>query len=381
VCIQAAASVLLLVLAALLTRAMVRVTHVDLGFDEDRLLMVRVNFDAGGYDETRAAAFWDQAVDRVARLPGVEGASVADSPPFALGSGYGPASTLEGRGDRQMVFWYWTDPDYFVTAGIPLLRGRVYTEEEVARDAPVAVITESLAQRLWPESDALGDTLERIDDRSLGDVRVIGIAADAITNRPQFELRFADSVYRPLPPGDSTGAYLLASAHEDVDSIVKTVYEAVRALDPELLPIVTPIRDQVADSFGSLRTYLFMALMLGAIALGLAVTGVFGLTAFAVEQRTGEIGVRVALGARRADVTRLMLRDNLRPVVVGLALGLLGALGATRILTTFLYGVSPRDPVAVGGAVLILLAAAAVAASVPTRRATRVDPVEVLRRE
>lgn len=110
-------------------------------------------------------------------------------------------------------------------------------------------------------------------------------------------------------------------------------------------------------------------------------TGVFGLTAFAVEQRTGEIGVRIALGATRSDVMRLMLRDNLRPVMGGLVLGLIGAFWATRILTAYLYGISPRDPASVAGAALILLAAAVVAAAVPTRRATRVDPATVLRRD
>jgi predicted permease len=378
--IQAAASILLLVLAALLTRSMMRVMSVDLGFDEDRLLMISANFDAGEYDAPRAAAYWDQATDRLSRLPGVERAAVAYIPPFALGSGYGPGFPLEGGGDRQMVFLYATSPDYFATAGIRILRGRTYSAQEVASNAPVALIADGLARRLWPDSDPLGATLERVSDR-LADVRVIGIAADAITNRPQLEAPYADSVYQPLAPGDRLRAYLVVRSRGDVDTIIQPVIEAVRALDPELLPIATPLRDRVGESLRRLRTFLLMAAMLGAIAVGLAITGVFGLTAFAVEQRTGEIGVRVALGASRRDVVRLMLRDSLRPVIAGLAVGLLGALAATRILTSYLYGLSPRDPVAMTGAVVILLGAAALAASVPTRRATLVDPAEVLRRE
>ena len=120
--------------------------------------------------------------------------------------------------------------------------------------------------------------------------------------------------------------------------------------------------------------------ILGAIALGLAVTGVFGLTAFSVEQHTGEIGVRLAVGADAADVVRLMLRDSLRPVVAGLAVGLLVALAASRVLTVFLYGVSARDPLSILGAVVILLGAAVLAAALPARRGTRVDPAAVLRR-
>ena len=140
------------------------------------------------------------------------------------------------------------------------------------------------------------------------------------------------------------------------------------------------VRDGLDRALQAPRLFATVAGILGAIALGLAVTGVFGLTAFSVEQRTGKIGVRLAVGADAADVVRLMLRDSLRPVVAGLAVGLLVALAASRVLTVFLYGVSARDPLSILGAVVILLGAAVLAAALPARRGTRVDPAAVLRR-
>jgi len=376
--VQAAASIVLLVLAALLTRAMVHVSGADLGFDDDQLLVVSANFDAAGYDEAGAAAYWRQSIDRVERLPAVESAALADLPPFALGGGYGPSFNFPGGDDRDMVFAYRATPEYFATAGIPILRGRAYTAEEVRADASVALITDGLARRLWPDGDALGKTLDALSER-LSDVRVIGVVGDAITNRLQFEARSADSIYRPQPPAERRRARLLVRVTGDPSDVIRSVHEAIRALDPEALPVVRTVRDGVREAVGPLQIYLWLALMLGAVALGLAVTGVFGLTAFAVEQRTGEIGVRVALGASRSAVMRLMLRDNLRPVVAGLALGLIVAFWASRVLTVYLFGVSPRDPAALGGAVAVLVVAAAAAAAGPTRRATEVDPVTVLR--
>jgi len=163
-------------------------------------------------------------------------------------------------------------------------------------------------------------------------------------------------------------------------AMLQPVLEAVRAVAPEVLPMATTVRDGVERALNLPRLLATMAGILGAIALGLAVTGIFALTAFAVEQRAGEIGVRLAVGAGTGDVVRLMLADSLRPVAVGLAVGLLVVIAASRILTAVLYGSSARDPLSILGAVVILLGAAALAAVVPAQRASRVDPAAVLRR-
>lgn len=378
--VQTAASIVLLVLAALLTRSMVRVISVELGFDDARLVVVSPNFQAAGYDEAQAAAYWDQAIERLARMPGVEHAAVVDLAPFALGSGYGRSVTTQFEDGEAVVFQYGTGAGYFNTSGTPLLRGRAYTAAEVASEAPVAVVSEALAQRLWPGAEAFGATLEVLHER-FADVRVIGIAADAVTNSRQLDEAVPMTFYMPFDRDDSLVGQLLVRTAGDAGTALPSVHEAVRALDPRLLPITVPVRHGVQEALGTLRGFLLMATLLGAVALGLAITGVFGLTAFAVEQRTSEIGVRMALGAGGRDVMRLMLRDSLRPVAVGLAVGLLGALAGSRVLTSYLYGVSPRDPLAMATAVAVLLVAASVAASVPTRRATLVDPANVLRRD
>jgi predicted permease len=378
--VQAAASIMLLVLAALLARSMIQVVRIDLGFDIDGVLAVTPEFRAGGYDAARAADYWDRVVDRVSGLPGVEHVAVANYPPFALGGGYGPGFPLERDAQGSWAFFHNTSANYFATVGIPLVRGRTYGAEEVAIGAPVAVISESLARRVWGADEALGATLERVHQR-LADVRVIGIVGDAVTNRPQIEQPDPASFYQPLAPADSLTGKLVVRARGDAAMIVGPVLEAVRALDPQVLPTAVTLRDGFREAQGPLRILATTTGILGAIALGLAFIGVFGLTAFAVEQRMGEIGVRIAVGASSGDVVRLMLRDNLRPVAAGLVFGLLLAIAASRLLTAVLYGISPHDPPSIAAAVAVLLGAAALAAAVPTRRATRVDPAVVLRSE
>lgn len=371
---QAVASIVLLVFAALFTRAMVRVTQFDVGFDADRVIAVTPSFRAAGYDAARAADYWDHVLERVAGLPGVERAALARYTP--LGDVYGRREVFQYNGREHAVYFNETSADYFATMGIPVIRGRTFTEEEVAIGAPVAVISESLAHGLWEDGDPLGATLDRLD-QDLSGVRVVGIVAEA--GGPRLDPDAA-LLYQPLAPANAQWGRLVVRTSGDAATALQPTLEAIRALDPEVLPMAATVRDGLDRALQAPRLFATVAGILGAIALGLAVTGVFGLTAFSVEQRTGEIGVRLAVGADAADVVRLMLRDSLRPVVAGLAVGLLVAVGASRVLTAVLYGVSARDPLSILGAVVILLGAAALAAAVPARRATRVDPAAVLRR-
>ena len=304
----------------------------------------------------------------------MERAALARYTPF--GGVYGRRESFQYDGREYGVYFNETSADYFATTGIPVIRGRTFTEEEVAIGAPVAVISESAAHRLWEAGDPLGATLDRLD-QDLSGVRVVGIVADAGAPRLDPD---AALLYRPLAPADAQWGRLVVRARGDAATVLQSSLEAIRAIDPEVLPMAATVRDGLDRALQAPRLFATVAGILGAIALGLAVTGVFGLTAFSVEQRTGEIGVRLAVGADAADVVRLMLRDSLRPVVAGLAVGLLVALAASRVLTVFLYGVSARDPLSILGAVVILLGAAVLAAALPARRATRVDPAAVLRR-
>lgn len=375
VAVQAVASIVLLVLAALFMRAMVRVTQADLGFDADRLVSVDASFRAGASDNARAADYWQRVLDRVAGLPGVERAVLALHPPF--GGGYSRLESFRHEGRAYSVFFNETSADYFSAVGIPVLRGRTYTPEEVALGAPVAVITDELATGLWGSEDALGATLERINE-NLSDTRVIGIVANTVALRLDLDATMA---YLPLAPGNAWRAGLVVRTRGAPSATLQPVLEAVRAIDPELLPRVATVREGVEQALKVPHLLATMTGILGAIAVVLAVSGVFALTAFSVEQRTGEIGVRIAVGASTGDVVRLMMRDSLRPVAAGLVVGLLLVIAVGRILAAALYGISARDPLSILGAVVILMGAAAVAAAVPTRRAARVDPVLALRRE
>jgi predicted permease len=379
--VQAAGSIVLLVLAALLTRAFVDVSGTDLGFDVDRLAAVSPRFGAASYDAPRAAAYWDDVVARVGSMPGVDRVALADYPPFNQRVG-GRNFPFAIDGHEHSLYWHRVSEGYFETLGIPLVRGRGFTAGEVVAGAGVAVISERLAQIAWQGEDPLGDTLERVSTPELSgddgaDIRIVGIAADAVVNR--LEERDAPSVYLPLSPADANLGKLVVRATGDAADITATVLEAVRAIDPRVLPTAMPLTVGLQNALVELRTVASGGALLGAIALALAVTGVFGLTAVAVEQRTGEIGVRVAMGAQARDVVRLMLRDSLLPVVAGSALGLLIALAGSRVLTSFLYGISEHDPLAVASAVLILIGAAVLASLLPARRAARVDPATVLR--
>jgi len=320
-------------------------------------------------------------VARVGSMPGVDRVALADYPPFNQRVG-GRNFPFAIDGHEHSLYWHRVSEGYFETLGIPLVRGRGFTAGEVVAGAGVAVISERLAQIAWQGEDPLGDTLERVSTPELSgddgaDIRIVGIAADAVVNR--LEERDAPSVYLPLSPADANLGKLVVRATGDAADITATVLEAVRAIDPRVLPTAMPLTVGLQNALVELRTVASGGALLGAIALALAVTGVFGLTAVAVEQRTGEIGVRVAMGAQARDVVRLMLRDSLLPVVAGSALGLLIALAGSRVLTSFLYGISEHDPLAVASAVLILIGAAVLASLLPARRAARVDPATVLR--
>jgi predicted permease len=371
---------MLLVLAALFTRSMTHVARADVGTDVDRLVTVSTRLGASDYDAPRANRTWQRVVEQVIELPGVERAALADYPPF---SGAYRAMRTVRDGRTYEVGLVHVSADYFATTGINVLRGRTFTETEVATGAPVAVITERAARWLWSGEDALGATLARIADDMPGeevrDVRIIGIVADA-----QMRLQNpgeSAGLYRPLAPAESMRARLVVRARGDAGSIVGPVSQAIRAVDPSLLPAAESMRDGIADARRPLLAIVSGAIALGVVALLLATIGVFGVTAFAVEQRTGEMGVRLAVGATASDIVRLMLRDSLRPVAIGLAIGLLLAAAMSRLLGALLFGISPNDPLSIIAATVVLIGASALAAIVPTRRAGRIDPAEVLRRD
>ena len=379
---QAAVSIVLLVLAALLTRALVQTAGLDLGYDADRLMTVSLRSASSGRISGAAstAEYWREAVERVRQLPGVAGAALASVPPFD--SGTAPQILNGHRINRNE-----TSPDFFDTLGARLIRGRIYTADEVAIQAPVAVISATLSREFWGTENPLGASLERVwgaEDSSSARLqgllskpkgtRVIGVVTDVITGLRHFD---APTIYLPL--ATSAATRLVVRVHDDPRASAPVVRDALEILDPTIRARTAFPSDGLKRERERPRILAALAVMVGSIALGLAIIGLFGVTAFAVEQRTHEVSVRRALGASNSQLIRMLLNESLKPVAVGLTFGLLLALLGGRVIQGVLYGVNSRDPIAIVAAVTLLLAAAALAVLLPARRATRVDPAQLLR--
>ena len=368
--LQAAASVLLLVLATLFLRATTRAAAVDVGLDADRLVAVSVGFGRGA-DAARTYAYWARAIESVAALPGVERVALAELPPFG---GASRIMTQQREGKRQVIYFNKTSASYFETVGLRLIRGRTYTDEEVAQDARVVVISETVAQRYWQGRDPLGTTFESISER--GDV-VIGIVSDAIVARLHEGTHGA--VYGPLPPAEIALGRLLVRTDGNLAMTVPLLRETLRTIDPHVIVRTSLVKDGVEEEMSRPRIIALISGSMAILAVMLAGIGLYGVTGAVVGQRTREIGLRIALGAERRDVMRLLMRESLRPVLVGLAAGVALALLGGRAIAGALYGVPPYDPLAFGLAVTILLVSATAAVFVPTRAASNVDPAFVLR--
>lgn len=370
VAVQAAVSLVLLVGAALLARGMVRATQIDVGFDANRLLTVSPGFGRGGYDSARAQAYWQVALERVQLLPGVRSASLADSPPF----GEGARVTIFRRPDgRYTIYYNDTRAEFFTVVGLHTVRGRTYTAAEVAERAAVAVISEGLARDFFGLDDPVGQPLGRIIEDSKA--TIIGVVSNAITARLR-ELGSA-TIYQPM--GQTVGAKMLVRTVGPPEALMPSVRAALQPLDPRAQLNIGLVADGLQRQIAEPRALATVAAFLAIIALALAAVGLYGVTAFIVGQRTQEIGLRIALGANGRDVMRLLLNDSLRPVLIGLAVGVVLALLGGRVFAGALYGVPSADPIAFVSAISVLAIAAVAAVILPTRRASAVDPAAVLR--
>ena len=317
-------------------------------------------------------AYWSRAIESVSALPGVERVALAELPPFG---GASRMMTQQREGKRQVIYFNKTSASYFDTVGLRLIRGRTYTDDEVARGAPVVVISETVAQRYWPGRDPLGTTFESVTERE--DV-VIGIVSDAIVARLHEGTHGA--VYGPLAASESALGRLVVRTDGNLAMTVPLKRDALRGLDPTVTVQSTLLREGLEEEVSRPRIIALIAGSMAALAVVLAAIGLYGVAAAVVGQRTREIGLRIALGAERRDVLRLLMGESLRPVLGGLAAGdRPRAAGRPRDVRARSSAVAPHDPLAFGLAATILLVSAITAVFVPTRSASKVDPALVLR--
>jgi predicted permease len=383
VAIQVAVCLVLLLSAGLLARGLYRAHTIDPGLGMESVSVVAYDLGGAGYSPEAAAAFQRRAVDRLSALPGVRGVASTSVVPLS-DQHQETAFGLEGS-DRLRYFEFsQVSPSYFDLLGLHFVRGRNFLPSEVDSER-AAIVTESTARRLWPDADPLAQTLtlDKIPRP------VVGVIRDAQISR----LGQSHGTYVFLPAGSpvrptsqsSSGitdrALYVLVAGAPAAPAPQTIANAVRELDADLAVGVTRLADNLQQWRAPSIVLSSFAAALALLALVLACTGVFGTVAYAVNRRVREIGVRVALGASHGDVLRMIVRQGMVPVAIGMAIGLAGAGAAATVLETMLFGLSPHDPLTFVAVPSLLCAVALLACHLPARRALRVEPTVALRVE
>jgi putative ABC transport system permease protein len=385
---ELALALMLLVGAGLLVRSFARLTDVPPGFNTERLLTFRVSIQTSTYKEpSQRVAFFERAAEGMRALPGVRDVALTTTLPVA-GRGNGawfnlidrplpPSQTPPGVPNRVVT------ANYFQMMGIPLRRGRYFTADDRLGGTQAVIVSESVARRFWPGEDALGKRIYMgaPDNRVVPDSDIVGIVADV--KQTGLDEEKPEAVYAPhgLIPVITSFTFALRTS-TDPATLTSAARDVIRRIDP-MVPLVRveTMDTIVAASTAPARSSMVLVAIFAGIALALAIVGVFGVLSYTVNQQATELGIRMALGASARSVKLLVLGRGMAPVAAGVAIGIAGALALSQYMTTLLFGVTPTDPVTFVAVSLLLASVAAAATYVPARRATRVDPVRVLRQE
>jgi putative ABC transport system permease protein len=383
---QVAVATLLLVGAGLFVTSLRNVHAIDIGIDTDHLLYVNLDETMRGpYRDPHATAsinaLYEAMLEQVRRVPGVAAATLTSGEPLASGWAVG----VHRRGAPPLTagtvvpFARAVGTEYFETMGTQLRRGRFFTAADRAQNAHVAIIDESVAQRYWPDRDALGDCAQMDGDDAC--TQIVGVVANTVLWEVTGDK--GSIVYFPIEAYPNHAVTMMEiRTLRDPRASIPAIRRAISSVSPDLPWVdVQAVSDRLAPQYRPWRLGASMFSAFGALALCLAAVGLYGLLSYMVAQRTHEIGVRMALGAPRSGVIGMVVRGALGMTLVGLVAGIAIAIGAGRIVASELYGVSPRDPLVMLIGALTLVAVAGLACLAPARRATRVDPVIALRAE
>ncbi len=381
----------LLLGAGLLARALGRAQTVDPGFDMKHVLALSMDLNLHGYDNERTAEFHRHLIEQLQALPGVKAVSVASLAPLGGVSRAAPVTAAGSNGPvgaSETSVGYWVvSPNYFGTLSIPIVQGRSFGLRDTGQGTPVAIINEAMARQFWPGQDPVGKRL-RPGPPSVPFTEVVGV----VKNTRGARLWEADQPYVYLPllqnntkgPAIQTeqlGMKILIRTDGNPDDISAIVPRVVRTLDPNVQGSAATLGKSAERWVWFSQVGAMLSSSLGILGLFLASLGIYGLMSYSVAQRTHELGIRIALGANRSDILKLILGQGLRISLVGLVVGLAIALGVTRVIAAMLYGVKPTDPVTFGGVSVLLTAVALLASYLPARRAAKVEPLVALRYE
>jgi predicted permease len=367
VCAQVGASCVLLILAGLLVRATLHTLYTDPGFGYQQVLSIDPKLHEHGYTPAAARNYLDQLETRLRSVPGVQSVSMAMSPPLV--NEMVMITSIDVNGKRVMIYPNWVGPDFRQTMEIPLLRGRFLKEGE----KHAVVLSESLARKRWPNEDPIGKPWKDSGDTVVG---VVG-------NTRAMEMNNTDATELYVPPADDSYPNMsvlvrTAGAPGDLTPAIKQI---ANSIDPKIFPSLTPLKDGYLKNVHTVEQIAGLISLLGGLAVCLAVVGLLGLVSYAVSQRTREIAIRLALGARHGKVFSAVLHRFLWPVAAGLVAGVGLTAGLSQVLRRVLYGVSGLDPLSYAGAMMLLVGILVAAALLPIRRALRLDVARVLHTE
>jgi putative ABC transport system permease protein len=379
---EVAAALILMTGAGLLIRSFVHLLHVDPGFQSKNVMTFPIALPLNRYDKPAQAEFYRLLQEKVKVVPGVESASLTNYLPLS-GAAHFVYFCPEGRvcqgvGKDPLIAQRQVTPDYFETIRTPLLRGRVFSAFDTANGQPVAIVSKSTADRYWPDQNPVGKHV--VNPRDNIQREVVGVVATVKFNSlsaPNF-----DELYLPLAQNPWPTMTLLVRSQLAPQAVVTAVRQKIAELDPNLaITGILSLDGVVASSVAQPRLTMQLAGALAALALLLSAVGIYGVMAYAVVQRSREMGIRMAIGAQPRDIMKLVLGDGLKLALAGVTAGVIASLFLTRLLATLLFGVGVIDPLTLASVIFLVVGTTLLACYVPARRGMRVDPILVLREE